>query len=601
MYFLTDVIVYLAVAIVAVPLTKRLGLGSVLGYLLAGLIIGPSVLQLVTDVDTILHFSELGVVFLLFIIGLEIQPSRLWVLRKAVFGLGGAQVGLTGVLLTGIAMLAGLTLNTAICVGFGLALSSTAFTMQLLGERKELARRYGRSAFAVLLFQDIAVIPMLALLPLLATGGDMQLQPTAIAMAAGAMTALVVGGHLALRPVLRIIAGTQIRELLTAVALLVVIGSATLMYNVGLSMGLGAFIAGMLLADSEYRHQLETDIEPFKGLLLGLFFIAVGMSVNLNLIAERAGAIAASVIVLMTVKTLVLMMLGGRFDLRMDERVRLGLILSQGGEFGFVLFTAAVGSAVMERSLADFLIVVVSISMALTPVVMIAADAWIQRNNRVEAPDYDNIDGEDVDVILVSFGRFGQIIGRILLSKGIAFTALESSPEQVEVVRKFGNKVYFGDARRVDLLHAAGADKAKFLILAIDDMEASVEAAALIRQHFPHLRILARAHNRIHAHRLMDLGINDPVRDTLHSSLLVTRRLLTEMGLPEEEATHAVETFLEHDERYLRQQAAIRQDEKQLMQTAREAAADLATLLRRDTDQVRKAELKNEAPPSNET
>ncbi|MEO0574473.1 MAG: monovalent cation:proton antiporter-2 (CPA2) family protein [Pseudomonadota bacterium] len=588
MYFLTDVVIYLAVAIVAVPLTKRLGLGSVLGYLLAGLLIGPSVLRLVTDVEAILHFSELGVVFLLFIIGLEIQPSRLWVLRKAVFGLGGAQVLLSGVLLSAVALATGLSVSTALCVGFGLALSSTAFVMQLLDERQELTRRYGRSSFAVLLFQDLAVIPMLAVLPLLATGGGVQLEPLAIAMAVTAMAALILGGRFILRPVLRIVAGSEIRELLTAVALLVVIGSATLMQQVGLSMGLGAFIAGMLLADSEYRHQLETDIEPFKGLLLGLFFIAVGMSVNLSLVVERAGAIAAAVIVLMSIKTGVLMLLGARFDLRTDERVRLGLILSQGGEFGFVLFTAAVSASVIAQELADFLIVVVSISMALTPLLMIAADAWLKRSQPPARTDYDNIDDERTDVILVSFGRFGQIIGRILRSKDIGFTALESSPEQVEVVRKFGNKVYFGDARRVDLLHAAGADTAKYLVLAIDDIEQSVEAATLIRHHFPHLRVFARAHNRIHAHRLMDLGITDPIRDTLHSSLLMTRRLLAELGLPEEEAAHAVETFLTHDERYLRQQAAIRQDEKQLIQDAHQAAADLATLLRRDNEQARK-------------
>ncbi len=584
MYFLLEVLIYLGVAVVTVPLTKRVGLGSVLGYLLAGVIIGPSVLKLITDVETILHFAELGVVFLLFIIGLEIQPSRLWVLRHSVFGLGALQVIISGLALTGLTMLTGQPWQVATVVGFALALSSTAFVMQLLAERQELPSRYGRSSFAVLLFQDMAVIPMLALLPLLAVGSELDMNPASIALAAGAIVALIVGGHFVLRPVLRIVAESGIRELLTGVALFVVIGSAMLMYEVGLSMGLGAFIAGMLLADSEFRHQLEVDIEPFKGLLLGLFFIAVGMSVNLGLITERAGDIFAAVTILMLVKAVILYLLGGRFSMTMAERVRLGLILSQGGEFAFVLFTAAVGANVMPQSLSEFLIVVVSVSMALTPLVMIVADRLLDRSGKSAAPEYDEIDDENNDVIIVSFGRFGQIIGRVLRSKGISFTALEADPEQVEVVRRFGNKVYFGDARRLDLLEAAGAKTAKYLVLAIDDVERSVEAAELIRQHFPHLKVLARARNRIHAYRLMDLGITDPVRDTLRSSLHVATQLLEEMGFTSEDAKHTTDMFLEHDERYLRQQSAYFQDEKQLIQTAKEAAAQLASIMRTESD-----------------
>ncbi len=587
MNFLTEVLVYLAVAIVTVPLTKRVGLGSVLGYLLAGVLIGPSVLKLVTDVDTILHFAELGVVFLLFIIGLEMQPSRLWVLRKAVFGLGGLQVLITGLVLSGIVVALEIDWRAAVVVGFGLALSSTAFTMQLLAERHELSVRYGRSAFAVLLFQDMAVIPLLALMPLLAAPESMSVDVVAIGKAIGAMVLLIVGGRYTLRPILRVVAGTDIRELMIAVGLLVVIGSATLMYKVGLSMGLGAFIAGMLLADSEYRHQLEVDIEPFKGLLLGLFFIAVGMSVNLSLVVDQALALTVSVLVLMSIKAALLVLLALRFQMESDERLRLGLILSQGGEFGFVLFTAAVSESVMTRELADFLIVVVSISMALTPLVMIAADFWLNRSAASKPPAYDEISNEQPEIVIVSFGRFGQIIGRILRSKGIPFTALESNPEQVDVVRRFGNKVYFGDARRVDLLHAAGARDAKYLILAIDDVEQSVEAAELIRQHFPHLKIFARARNRVHAHRLMDLGIEDPVRDTLYSSLKVTENLLGELGYSEERARRVTETFLKHDERYLRKQSAYRQDEQALIQTVHQSAAELATLLRTDQENVK--------------
>lgn len=591
MYFLTDVLIYLTVAIIAVPLSKKLGLGSVLGYLIAGVIIGPSVLRLVSDVDAILHFSELGIVFLLFIIGLEIQPSRLWLLRKNVFGLGGLQVIITGFALAGIGLLFKLTLIEALVAGFALALSSTAFVMQLLAERHELTQRYGRSAFAVLLFQDMAVIPMLAILPILATSGEVSMQWQPVALALLAIVTLVIGGRYVLRPVLRIVAGTDIHELLTAVALAVVIGAAALMYAVDLSMGLGAFIAGMLLADSEYRHQLESDIEPFKGLLLGLFFIAVGMSVNLGLLVDQWFLVACAVLLLMTIKTLVVFAIGSPFALRTSEKIRLGLLLCQGGEFAFVLLTAAVSANIMATETAEFLIVVVSISMALTPLAMIAADRVLKAQAGLPSPpQYDLVTEERNDVIIASFGRFGQIIGRILASKGISFTALESNAEQVDVVRRFGSKVYFGDARRVDLLRAAGAEQARFFVLAIEDIEVSVEIAKLVRQHFPHLKILARVRNRFHAHQLMDLGITNPVRDTLHSSLSLTRDLLQELGFDSEKAKQITATFLEHDERILKQQSAYHRDEKQLIQTAREAANELAILLQRDMEKAAEEE-----------
>lgn len=587
MYFLTDVLIYLTVAIIAVPVSKKIGLGSVLGYLIAGVIIGPSALRLVTDVDSILHFSELGVVFLLFIIGLEIQPSRLWVLRKNVFGLGGFQVLLSGLALGCIGLLVGLPIVESMVAGFALALSSTAFVMQLLAERHELTQRYGRSAFAVLLFQDMAVIPMLAILPMLAADSavSMAWQPVAVALLA--IVALVAGGKYALRPILRIVASTDIHELLTAVALAVVIGAATLMYKVGLSMGLGAFIAGMLLADSEYRHQLESDIEPFKGLLLGLFFIAVGMSVNLGLLVSQWAQVIGAVLLLMSVKALIVIAISFRFPLLTHEKIRLGLLLSQGGEFAFVLLTAAVSANAMNAKTAEFLIVVVSLSMALTPIIMLIADRMFSATAApAKPPQYDDMNDDRNDVIIASFGRFGQIIGRILSSKGIAFTALESNAEQVDVVRRFGSKVYFGDARRIDLLRAAGADRAKFFVLAIEDVETSIETAKLIRQHFPHLRILARARNRFHAHRLMDLGIENPVRDTLHSSLFMTRQLLEALGYDATRAESVANTFLEHDERYLLQQSAYHHDEKQLIQTAHDAASELASLLRRDQEKI---------------
>ena len=583
MTLLHDALLFLLVAIIAVPLSKRLGFGSVLGYLIAGIAIGPSVFKLVTDVDDILHFGELGVVFLLFIIGLELQPARFWVMRRLVFGLGLTQVMVTGALLAAIAAVAGLPTNTAIVAGYALALSSTAFVLQMLNEQKELSTRYGRASFSILLFQDLAVIPMITLMPLLASGNDIGADPVAIGLALLAILALILGGRYLLRPVLRMVAASAIPEVLTATALLVVIGSAVLMEQVGLSMGLGAFIAGMLLADSEYRHQLESDIEPFKGLLLGLFFIAVGMSVDLSLIVTRPADVFGLLAVLIFVKAVVLFACGRVFAVGRENAFSLAAILAQGGEFAFVLFTQAVSLDVMPAATADLLVVVVTLSMAATPLLYLA-NRW--RNRRVSAliapPAHDEIQGEENEIIIASFGRFGQIIGRILNSKRIPFTALESNIEQVEVVRRFGNKVYFGDARKIELLRAAGADTAKYFVLAISDVEGSIATARIVRQHFPHLRILARARNRVHAHQLMDLGIDAPVRDTLHSSLQLTRDLLEDLGFDPDDARHVVDTFREHDERTLRRQHSMPHDEASLIQTAREAATELESLLRAD-------------------
>ncbi|MBT8077673.1 MAG: monovalent cation:proton antiporter-2 (CPA2) family protein [Gammaproteobacteria bacterium] len=581
MELLPQVIVYLVAAIIAVPLSKRLGFGSVLGYLAAGIIIGPSALRLVKDPEHILHFAELGVVFLLFIIGLELQPSRLWVLRRMVFGLGAAQVLLTGIVIGVVAWLAGVQPVTAGVTGIILALSSTAFVLQMLAEKKQLTTSYGRAAFSILLFQDLAVIPLIALLPLI--GETSSAETPNLMLMIGAVGGLAVGGRYLLRPALRIVARTGIPELFTATALLVVIGSAMLMQLAGMSLVLGAFIAGMLLADSEYRHELEADIAPFKGLLLGLFFIAVGMSVDLQLLAERPATILSVVAVLMLCKGLVLFLLAKAFGLSgIAAPVSLAAVLAQGGEFAFVLFALATDAGIVDDELAGLLVLAVVVSMLLTPIVYLLNEAVSKRLNPPGDPEYDAMDEHDHDVIIAGFGRVGQIAGRLLRIVNKPFTALEIDSSQVDVVRRYGNKVYYGDASKLELLRAAGAHKAKIFILAIDDMEASVRTAEAVARHFPNLKIIARARNRRHQHRLMDIGVEHIFRETLLSSLAISERLLSDLGFRDEQVGKIVSAFRESDEKLIVQQHAVHDDEEKLIQTARDTAQELESLLRND-------------------
>jgi glutathione-regulated potassium-efflux system ancillary protein KefC/glutathione-regulated potassium-efflux system protein KefB len=586
MSLLAESAIFLAAAVVAVPLSRRLRLGAVLGYLAAGVIIGPWGLRLVTEVDNILHFAELGVVLLLFIIGLELQPSRLWVLRKSVFGLGGAQVLATGLVLGAVGLALGLAWPSALVTGLALAMSSTAFVLQVLAERNQLTTRYGRSAFAILLFQDLSVIPLLALVPLLGPGAVRSGDPLlSAALALAVIAAVVAGGRLLLRPVLHLIAQSRIQEIFTAAALLVVIGVSLLMSGVGLSMSLGAFLAGVLLADSEYRHELEANIQPFKGLLLGLFFISVGMSVDLGLIASRPVLIVGAVLGLMASKAAVLWALARATGQRDESARNLAAALCQGGEFAFVLFNLAAGHAVMDRALVDLLVVVVSLSMAATPLALAVNDLLSRRlaQPKPERP-FDAIEEEAPQVIIAGFGRVGQIVGRILKLKRIAFTALDISPEQVETVRRFGNKVYYGDASRLDLLTAAKADRAKLFVLAIDDVEASIRTAETVRRHFPALTVYARARNRFHAHRLMDLGVELIERETFLGSLDLAREVLQAVGMSGWEAQQIVARFKAYDEQTLRRQHAVYHDETQLIQTSRQASEELQGLFESDQE-----------------
>jgi glutathione-regulated potassium-efflux system protein KefB len=588
MSFLQQALIFLAAAVVSVPIFKRLGLGSVLGYLAAGMVIGPWGVGLISDVESILHFAELGVVLLLFLIGLELQPSRLWELRKSVFGLGGVQVLATGALLAGVGMVLGLKPATALIAGLGLSLSSTAFALQLLAEKNELTTEHGRASFGILLFQDLAVIPLLALLPFLGEPVTQSVEPGWVSAlkVVGVLASVVLGGRYVLRPVFRFVASLHSQELFTATALLLVVGTALLVSKVGLSMALGAFLAGVLLADSEYRHELEADIEPFKGLLLGLFFIAVGMSVNIGLLTSSPVKVVALVLGLVALKGLVLFALGKWTFKSNESALSMAVVISQGGEFAFVLFGLAVGFRVMERELADLLVVVVSLSMAVTPVLFLAYDKLVRPRLRQKVQrEFDVAPEEDHPVIIAGFGRVGQVVARLLRVKRIGFTALDASPEHIDFMKNFGNtKLFYGDASRLELLRAARADKAKVFVLAIDDVEASMRTAETVKQHFPHLTIFARARNRQHAYRLLNLGVTHVMRETFAGSLEMSGDVLQELGLTWSETKSALDRFRQHDETMIQSSYKHAGDVKKLIEISAKARAELEELFKQDEE-----------------
>ena len=594
MAFLEQVAIFLGAAVVVVPLTKRAGFGSVLGYMLAGVIVGPWALDLVDDERKILHFAEFGVVLLLFVIGLELQPRRLWTMRRAVFGLGGGQFALTVAALAGLALMFGLPLEAALVAGLALSLSSTAFALQALAERNELTTRHGRLSFSVLLFQDLAVIPILALLPLLepASGGAGDGIPWLdIAKAVGMIALVILGGRYLLRYVLRLTARFGTHEVFTATALLTVVGVALLMELAGLSMALGAFLAGVLLADSEYRHELEADIEPFKGLLLGLFFMAVGMTVDIGLVIETPLTVLGLALGLMLAKMLCLAAIA-RIDTANWRTIRgTAVALSQGGEFAFVILALGASSSLMEGRTSDMLIVAVTLSMAATPLAFKAGDWLNARLEREPEPEYERHIEEENRVIIAGFGRVGQIVGRILRLRRIGFTALETSAEQVDFVRRFGNKVYYGDASRVELLRAARADKAVLFVLAIEDVERSLATARAVRKHFPRLTIFARARNRRHAYALMDLGIDHIVRDTFHSSLELAQGVMMELGLGDFESRQTVETFRDHDTARLIAQHGIAHDTDRMIEETRHWTRELEEMFAEDEREAGKTRL----------
>ena len=587
MSLLTETLVYLVAAIIAVSISRRLGLGSVLGYLAAGIAIGPFGLRLIKDPQHILHFAELGVVLLLFIVGLELKPSRLWVMRRMVFGLGSLQIVCSAAAIAAVVILLGLDTTSAVVIGLTLALSSTAFVLQLLGEKKQLTSAHGRAAFSILLQQDLAAIPMIALFPMLgaaaAAGSGFNFGQALLMV--GTFVGLIVGGRLLLRPVLRIVAESGLPEIFTATALLVVIGSALLMQVSGTSMVLGAFLAGMLLADSEYRHQLEADIAPFKGLLLGLFFIAVGMTVNLDLLFSAPVMILTLAAGLMLTKIVVLAPLTRVFgSCNWGSAFKTAALMSQGGEFGFVLFAIAARENILDASLIDPLILAISVSMMLTPIIFALAERLAVAGNSKGAGEYDTPEDHHDGIIIAGFGRVGQIVGRVLQISNIAFTAIDIDSSQVQIVRRYGNVVHYGDVGRADLLRAAGAERAKVYVIAIGDMENSLRAAEVAMKNFPHMHVIARARNRLHAHKLMDIGVTHIFRETLLSSLAMSEETLTSIGIRKETAERIVTAFKERDERLLREQHSMYESEEKLIQSVKDTAEELSQVMKDDME-----------------
>ena len=584
---LEQALVYLAAAVIAVPVCRRLGLGSVLGFLLAGMAIGPWGLRLIPDPGTVLQFAELGVVLLLFLVGLELEPRRLWALRRPIFGMGGTQVAVTIIVFTAIGRLFGLAWPVALAAGMGLAMSSTAIGLATLAEKSLLPTPGGQASFSVLLFQDIAVIPLMLILGMLSTTGDAHaFDWRASAKAVGLIALLIVAGRLLLRPLLRYIAQTGLREIFIAFALLLVIGIASLMHAVGLSMALGAFLAGVLLADSEYRHELELDIDPFKGLLLGLFFIAVGMSVDLGLFVRTPllvlglalGVVALKIVLLYPIS--ILFGYCGRADATL-----FALALSQVGEFAFVLFGVAASQNLLSKETMDLLNAVVAASMVATPLLMLLWERVLAPRLTSRAPRAPDAIAERNPVIIAGFGRFGQVVARVLRGMGIRVTIIEHDPSQIETVRRFGWKAYYGDATRLDLLESAGAREAQLLVVAIDDQDAALQIVKRARGRFPGLRIVVRAHSRTDAYEYVALGV-PAVRETFGSALDAALAALQLLGRGVEEAQRAVQQFRSYDEQRLVQLAPHRNDEQQLIAFARKERENLNQLLSNEAADV---------------
>jgi monovalent cation:proton antiporter-2 (CPA2) family protein len=581
---LPTLVVLLAAATIAVPLTRRFGLGSVLGYLLAGVAIGPSGMGLVSDVNQITDIASLGVVMLLFLIGLELRPRRLWVMRRAVFALGSAQVVLSAAVLAGLCWIWGVPLAGAVVLGAGMAMSSTAIVLPMLAERDLMQSRAGRDGFAVLLFQDLAFIPLVALVPLLAERTLPDHVPWHdVARAAVAVAAILVVGRFAIPRLIRLLGGARTREIFTTASLLIVAGTAYIASLAGLSMSLGAFMAGVLLSESEYRHELEADIDPFEGLLLGFFFISVGMAADLGLAYLHPGLLAAAAGALLLAKVLVCFGLALASRQGVAEAIRFSLALPQASEFSFVLFGAAVAVGALDASAAAMATLVAAVSMAATPVLFALSERFVIPMLEAEpVPDYDTIEAADAPVIICGFGRFGQIVGRVLRMHGIRFTALERDLGQVDVVRRFGNKVYFGDPRRVDLLRSAGAEQAKLLIVVLDHPEDVLRIVEVARRAFPQLKIFARARNRRNVYLLMDRSVDGIVRETFFSSLKMAEDALLALGISSEDAERSVALFREHDEQNLVETHAIYRDEKQLIQSTQQSMEELTALFEAD-------------------
>jgi len=589
--WLTGTLVYLGAAVLAVPLAKFLGLGSIIGYLAAGILIGPWGLALVTNPQDMLHFSEFGVVLMLFLVGLELEPQRLWSLRKPIFGWGSVQLFGSAALMLLAAVLAGLDWRVALVAALGLAMSSTAIGLGVLNERSLMNTTSGQSVLSVALLQDVAAIPILALLPLLAmehTHAEGSAWVSA-GKALGVIAIIVFGGRLLLRPALRWIARSDTPEIFTAASLLLVVATAALMQTVGLSMALGAFLAGVLLAESEYRRELETDIEPFKGLLLGLFFIAVGMSIDFAVVLRSPWLIAGVVLGFLLLKAVVLWAMGRAMPLPKPERPVFIILLAQGGEFGFVVFQTAAGAGVIDAQVSSLLVAAVAISMLVTPLLLVAADKWwipLLAGQGKKRTLEEIRDPQHQSVIIAGFGRYGQVVGRMLYANGVKPTVLDVDAEQIDAMRRFGWPVFYGDATRLDLLRTAGAANAKVFVLAIDDVEQSVEVAKMVRENFPDLTIVARARNVRHYFELHDLGVTLIERETLDSALMSARSVLEELGWERHQARTLALRFRRHNVDQLIKMGPHRKDEAKLIAVAKQGRQQLEELFAQERDEA---------------
>lgn len=605
--WLTGTLVYLAAAVLAVPLAKKLGLGSIIGYLAAGIAIGPWGLRLVTDPQDMLHFAEFGVVLMLFLVGLELEPRRLWSLRKPIFGWGSVQLFGSAALLLALGVVAGVPWQIATVAALGLAMSSTAIGLGVLAERNLMATSGGQGLLSVALLQDIAAIPILALVPLLAASTS-QADGNAwigAAKAVGVIATIVLGGRLLLRPALRWIARSDTPEIFTAASLLLVVATAALMQAVGLSMALGAFLAGVLLAESEYRRELETDIEPFKGLLLGLFFIAVGMSIDFKVVMQQPLLIAAIVFAFLALKAGVLWGMGRAMPLPKPERPVFIILLAQGGEFGFVVFQTAAQAGVIDAPTSSLLVAAVAISMLLTPLLLVAADKWwiplLAQHKQVQMDEIH--EPQHAPVIIAGFGRYGQIVGRLIFANGIAATVLDHDAEQVEGVRRFGWPAFYGDATRLDLMRTAGADQAHVLVVAIDDVEQSLKVVDMAREHFPHLHIVARARNVTHYYGLRERGVTLIERETLDSALMSGRSVLELLGWQPHQARNLALRFRKHSIELLEEMRLHQENEDQLIAVAKQGRQQLEQLWAKEREeaQARKLRTGNWSPEASST
>lgn len=586
---LDSAVVFLGAAVVAVPLFNRFRVGSIMGYLVAGAIIGPAVLNLVSDPDTILHFAELGVVLLLFLIGIELAPQKLWRLRSSILFTGGGQLLLSAALIGAVIYAFIGNTSIAVVIGLTLALSSTAFAVQLMQEHRMLKTPPGQQGFSILLMQDLAVIPLLLLVEALAEKGGAQ--GPAWYLGVGAIVLVLVIGRFLLNPFLRLVSRYGSEETMTSAALLIVISTALGMQMAGLSMGMGAFVAGVLLANSRFRHQIESEIEPFKGLLLGLFFMAIGMNLDLELLTNEPLFIIGVAIALVAVKTTIIWALLRISGQQSRDALRIGLMLSQGGEFAFVVMTAALGNSLIEPALANQVTLIVGISMAITaPLIMLHSQFFATES---AAPVYDESpDHDEPEVIIAGFGRFGQISGRILSANGIAFTALDNDAKHIEFVEKFGNRVFYGDGSKLDLLQAAGIDHARVLLIALDDEEQALRVAELVRENYPDLRIVARAHNRFSVRLFRDLGVHTVIREMLAGSLEAADELLQAYGFTEYDAARMVDIFVRHDEESLANSLEMESDMDALIDHSLYSRDLLASLFKNDASELPKTQAK---------